>query len=575
MGSALADPQKTHDWIRDKELVAAFANALKAGNQYTRAEMRKISDTAEKLLETTASGVFTEERKKRVQALMKDFGVWSELSDALLEEALADEATKVALATVAVEHHLEEIKDKLVEHEGIRRHIEELRREEAGLQYRVDTLQHKEEELRNHVPVSETVEELDASIQERKAELEEYDRKLRDARIQYHYELNQKDKLDESLNSMLCQYRDKAGQITRLFDASILNTLLHEQRVTSVSPSAERLQFNPALLHAPMSRDEIIDRVYDFLHEKAGRGISRNDTINYLLCISQGFITTFTGKPGVGKTTLCGLLAKSLGLSTGDDQNRYIEIPIESGWTSPQDFIGSYNSVTQSADIRNVEAWEALERLNEECEKSSEVSTGYAPFIFLLDEVNLSPVERYWSAFLRNGDLDSYANRSVFIGGGRNWKLPEHLRFLATVNFDPSREKLSPRFLDRSWVITLDASGITEQVNDNPENYVDMVPYYSLHKAFCSGMPDHDMDGALMDKWNAIRNIFQSRNLPLVPRNQKMVRNYCTIACACMERATTETQFAPLDYAFAQKILPSVNGSGESYRELIYDLRRE
>ena len=58
--------------------------------------------------------------------------------------------------------------------------------------------------------------ENDPAILERKIALEEYDRKIQEARIHYDYERIQQEKLNESLKSLLQQYRDEAGQISRL-----------------------------------------------------------------------------------------------------------------------------------------------------------------------------------------------------------------------------------------------------------------------------------------------------------------------------------------------------------------------
>lgn len=74
---------------------------------------------------------------------------------------------------------------------------------------------------------------------------------------------------------------------------------------------------------------------------------------------------------------------------------------------------------------------------------------------------------------------------------------------------------------------------------------------------------------------NAVQKIFRDHLLQIMPRNQKMVKNYCAVGCRCMERDTPATKYAPLDYAFSQKILPTINGNGENYRLLIEDLLKE
>ena len=197
-----------------------------------------------------------------------------------------------------------------------------------------------------------------------------------------------------------------------------------------------------------------------------------------------------------------------------------------------------------------------------------------APFIILLDEANLSPLEHYWAAFLRNCDFTSVSNRSIALGGNNSFRLPEHLRFLATVNFDHTTEELSPRFLDRSWVIMLEPSRIDDEADENIKNIEDMVSFGAIMEAFCVGENDV-IDEAIQNKWSAIQKIFRERSLQIMPRNLKMVKNYCAVGCRCMERDTPATKLAPLDYAFSQKILPTINGTGENYRLLIEDLMKE
>lgn len=56
--------------------------------------------------------------------------------------------------------------------------------------------------------------------------------------------------------------------------------------------------------------------------------------------------------------------------------------------------------------------------------------------------------------------------------------------FLATVNFDHTTEELSPRFLDRSWIITLEPSRIDDETDEDLSNAEDMISFQSLQDAF-------------------------------------------------------------------------------------------
>jgi hypothetical protein len=216
-------------------------------------------------------------------------------------------------------------------------------------------------------------------------------------------------------------------------------------------------------------------------------------------------------------------------------------------------------------EISNREVFNALTLLDGEYRRRTDE---IAPFVMLLDEANLSPLEHYWAAFLRICDFDSASVRTVNMGGQSILQVPNHLRFMATVNFDHTTEELSPRFLDRSWIITLSP----EDINTNPVSLSEsgpakVVSFPALLKAFAP--KDQKFDPTILEEWNAVQTIFISNNMPIFPRNLKMVRDYFQVAFSCMDTSREENRFAPLDYAVAQKILPMLNGTGEKYGNLV------
>lgn len=385
------------------------------------------------------------------------------------------------------------------------------------------------------------------------------------------------DALKEQLSATLDKFTDQARQTATLLDSKLIERLLN--RLDDTPEEMEPLIFDASLMHTPMNGKDIVKRVGQFM-EKAGRPSSFNDVANYLICLTQGFITTFAGEPGTGKTSLCNIIAKALGLATNNEQNRFVEIAVERGWTSSKDFIGYYNPLTKTIEKSNEEAFDAFVRLSNECGGVDNPygAEHYAPFIIMLDEANLSPMEHYWAAFLKNCDLSANNKRELSLGGNCCFRLPEHLRFMATVNFDHTTEELSPRFLDRSWVIMLEPNNVDSDFTDEDElpNAEDMVPFISLKRAFYVGK-DNKIDELIINKWDRLQEIFRSDKcaLPIMPRNLKMVRNYCAVACKFMKRESPTTQLAPLDYAFAQKILPTINGTGDNYKYLIDALLEE
>lgn len=327
------------------------------------------------------------------------------------------------------------------------------------------------------------------------------------------------------------------------------------------------LRFNPKYQSGELG-EKIIARVRGYLAVH-NRFCSVAEVANYLVCLTQGFMTTFAGNPGSGKTSLCNLLAKSLGLVAEHDGTHFVDVPVSRGWTSAKDFIGYYNPLAKQMVRSNAAVYKALE-LSEQ-EDSSEVP----PMVILLDEANLSPLEHYWSSFLKNSDFSSSAARTFSLGGDKVWAIGPHLRFLATVNHDHTTEELSPRFLDRSWVILLD--GQSSEVDARDINIPDIsgewaaIPYAKLEEAF--GVTAHaklTMKPEVLQLWTAICDVMQKSQMRIMPRNVNMVENYVKTASLYMSDT-----FAPLDYAMAQKILPTLSGSGERMKTCLTEFQRK
>ncbi len=581
-----------HDWISEEVLIDSFIDSLRVENCYTREQVRQLKEMVHQLVESGSGVQFTNNRISKIQALLQSISQKDDYIRSIIQYVLEDENAKKALTEEVVSKYFDQIQSRILEFSSVQERINGLKAQETALRQSVETLQESVEPAKvesseeDKIKIVELTEELQKVRKEKEAlseeiglhkEIEELTAERdrlkgeRDkAKDSYDQQLIDNNELQKQVDSTLKSFNDKATQTARILDSKLLDKIL---RGIGEEPTIEdNIPFDTFLLHTkPMDCADIINRVTTFIGDKAHRDVTSNDVANYLICITQGFITTFAGEPGTGKTSLCNILAKALGLVADASQKRFVDISVERGWSSHKDFIGYYNPLSKKMERSNREVFEAFERMDTEydCDQSR-----IAPFIILLDEANISPIEHYWAVFLRNCDFASVSNRSIPLGGTKSFKLPDHLRFLATVNFDHTTEELSPRFLDRSWIIMLEPTRIDDEMDEDIENVEDMVSFGDMKAAFCV-REDDEIDEAIQNKWNAIQKIFRDKSLQIMPRNLKMVKNYCAVGCRCMEHDTPATKFAPLDYALSQKILPTINGSGENYRMLIEDLLKE
>lgn len=315
------------------------------------------------------------------------------------------------------------------------------------------------------------------------------------------------------------------------------------------------------------NENDVIDYIYKKV--KVKRNYTKNEIINFMLCINQGFLTVFVGEPGVGKTSLCNIIAETLGLIKNNYQDRYVEVSVEKGWTSKRDFIGYYNPLTREFDKNNNLLYSAFNILNKEYENKIED----IPFYILLDEANLSPMEHYWADFMNACDMNK-DNRNVNLGDGYLYNIPNTLRFLATINYDHTTENLSPRLIDRAWIISLDEEEIIinkeENIKDEDNNY-GIITFEDIKNVFSyDNSKSYNSLNETSHVLEEIYSIFKENGISISPRIQKMIDEYLSVGYELFENTdNTAKEFVALDYAISQKLLPKVDGYGESYKRFL------
>lgn len=305
---------------------------------------------------------------------------------------------------------------------------------------------------------------------------------------------------------------------------------------------------------------------------------SRNTIINILICVTQSFLTVFSGQPGSGKTSICNIIANVLGLNTFNEKlglrsaNRYLSISVERGWTSKRDFIGYYNPLSKTFDKNNKLMYDALTLLD--IEEQREI-VNY-PYLVLLDEANLSPMEYYWGDFVKICD-DREENNTINLGENYTYKIPHSLRFVATINNDNTTEELSPRLIDRAWIISLPQNTGVKLGRCLTKDDISIVEWKTLEALF---MPEKDdkleISGEVKSIYDAIVAHLKQEHILVSPRAEIAIKSYWVVASKLMSKDNydTDASIVAIDYAIAQKILPMVKGNGEEYGIWLENFRK-
>jgi 5-methylcytosine-specific restriction protein B len=152
-----------------------------------------------------------------------------------------------------------------------------------------------------------------------------------------------------------------------------------------------------------------------------------------------------TGLSGSGKTKL----AQSFASWICADESQYCIVPVGADWTNSERLLGFPNALNRDEYILPQNGTlDLIIRADDNLNK---------PYFLILDEMNLSHVERYFSDFLSAMESKSYIDlhsENKFIGKvPSKIKLPKNLFIVGTVNIDETTYMFSPKVLDRANVI--------------------------------------------------------------------------------------------------------------------------
>ncbi len=388
--------------------------------------------------------------------------------------------------------------------------------------------------------------------------------------------------MELEFQQLISRFHEKMVDLT--FDGFLSSKMLHAAAQWEAAQEdglqnslAEQVNALPA---AELSPQELID----YLCAAVGAlrpSYSRNDIVNIAICITQGFLTVFSGEPGCGKTSICNLFGEVLGLNkaaqavdcigeASGSAGRYVAVSVERGWTTKRDFIGYYNPLSKSFDKSNRRVYDALRQLDAE----KRLGIAKLPYLILLDEANLSPMEFYWSDFMNVCD-DLGPQSSVNLGEDYLFGIPETLRFLATINNDHTTETLSPRLVDRAWIVTLPQyGGICTQKPLSPQQ-IQIISWQSMKEAFLPKEGSGAFSAEIQRIYEGLLAKLREQRFLISPRVDRAIRRYWAVASQRFEPDETKNEPAvvALDYAVAQRILPKLQGSGEAFEKWLGELR--
>ena len=179
----------------------------------------------------------------------------------------------------------------------------------------------------------------------------------------------------------------------------------------------------------------------------------KNSGLQYSSTLITRFIASLLTKPfliltglsGSGKTKLAQAFAQWI----CEDETQYRLIPVGADWTNREPLLGYPNALKPDEYVKpDSGVLDLIIHANKNPE---------FPHFLILDEMNLSIVERYFADFLSvmesKKEIPLYPKGSINNGVPSSLGIPENLFIIGTVNIDETTNMFSPKVLDRANTI--------------------------------------------------------------------------------------------------------------------------
>lgn len=324
--------------------------------------------------------------------------------------------------------------------------------------------------------------------------------------------------------------------------------------------------------------ERTIKHIKSFIQSK-GFTYEGNLIENFYLSLKSKPFVILAGTSGTGKTRLAKLFAESIGATEKNGQFKLV--PVRPDWSDSSDLFGHVNldgKFVPGAIIDFIKT--AL--LPENKDK---------PYFLCLDEMNLARVEYYMSDFLSvietrdfNSDkskietsalmtLDKYGsdedakNKYGIIG------FPDNLYIIGTVNMDETTFPFSKKVLDRANTIEFSLVDLIPKFETSDIPVVPITMSNSFLKSKYLKIQECAADVDFVENWCVklvnINHALEMASLHVGYRVRDEIMFYMLNNKEAGELVNDDEAF---DNEIMQKILPRIQGSSQSIKDLLCEL---
>ncbi len=268
----------------------------------------------------------------------------------------------------------------------------------------------------------------------------------------YDWDITGKEQIKDFINDKfnVLPFRYGKSYVFRVYDLNNLpsaNVIDHDleqiiQEYHSVMAKYEKE--SQTVLEQPNSdKDYLNSSSFSVALHEAGLIYSSTLVTRFVASLLTKPFVILTGLSGSGKTKL----AQSFVRWICSDKDQYAIVPVGADWTNREPLLGYPNALEQGKYVMPESGvLQLLIRASNYSDK---------PYFLILDEMNLSHVERYFADFLsvmESGDQISLCSENVDEVPNKI-SLPSNLFIIGTVNIDETTNMFSPKVLDRANTI--------------------------------------------------------------------------------------------------------------------------
>lgn len=323
----------------------------------------------------------------------------------------------------------------------------------------------------------------------------------------------------------------------------------------------------------------------DFLLEDLPEAFDSVFSRRYITSLLAKPFVILTGNSGTGKTRISKQFAEYLEVIDINGERNWLIVPVGADWTDNARVLGFYNPLAENGVGRYEKT--GILKLIERANHNPEI-----PYFLILDEMNLSHVERYFSDFLSHMEtpdnpfeLDGYRSSDDEEEATGRLAYPDNLFVIGTVNIDETTYMFSPKVLDRANVVEFkpdkddvlsmfNTSGqqvkITPAKSGIAESFLRLAKYI---RSGASGLNEEQVS-VVKEIFASVYEIAEKNGYEFAYRTVREIRQYLSAAFELSSRWDDQEMYRAIDEQLLQKVLPKIHGNRKEIGNMLEELEK-